>query len=356
MDAPPESIELYCRAAHEYKASDLILHLGEPPIVRVSGSITPMEAPVVTREDLIAFRNACGVPVTSTDHDARFISSEGVRFRVNFHDHFGGQGAVLRRINSVIPDIHTLGVPSLPLCEIMKRRSGILIVSGSTGSGKSTTIASLLDWVNQNLERHIVTIEDPVEFIFEKNRSLFTQRAVGIDTANFAEGLRRALRQAPDIIMVGEIRDAETASVALRAAQTGHLVVASLHTNDAPGVLYRIVENFPGDEQEQILGLLANTLCAILSQRIFLSEDEKNHVMVTELLTNNSAVASCIRDRRFEQIVGLMEIGRKDGMHTFDDMLEKLYLERRISKEDAVAGARDRFRIEGLLRSLPNLQ
>ena len=352
MSNTPESIELFCRAAQEYDASDLILHEGCAPVLRVSGSITPLDAPPLTQEDFAAFRNACGASSSLQDHDARFISSDGVRFRVNFHQHLGGQGAVLRRINSTPPSIDKLGVPADRLCEIMKRRSGMFIVSGSTGSGKSTTLASLLDWVNHQLERHIVTIEDPVEFIFERQRSLFTQRAVGIDTDSFAEGLRRSLRQAPDIIMVGEIRDAATAAVALRAAQTGHLVLASLHTHDAPGVLYRIMDNFPGDEQEQVLGQLANTLCAILAQRLVPSEDGMNRVMATELLINNSAVSSCIRDRRFEQIVGLMEIGRKDGMHTFDDSLEELYLSKKISKEEAVSKARDPARMEVLRRKL----
>jgi len=350
MSLAKDVIDLYCRAAQQYAASDLILHEGHSPVLRVSGSITPLDAPRLTTEDFLAFRKSCGITSLSQDHDARFISSDGVRFRVNFHQHLGGQGAVLRRINATPPSIDTLGVPADRLREIMRRRSGMFIVSGATGSGKSTTLASLLDWVNHHMERHIVTIEDPVEFIFGRDRSLFTQRAVGIDTDSFAEGLRRSLRQAPDIIMVGEIRDAETAAVALRAAQTGHLVLASLHTHDAPGVLYRIVDNFPGDEQEQVLGQLANTLCAILAQRLVPSEDGADRVMSTELLINNSAVSSCIRDRRFEQIVGIMEIGRRDGMHTFDDSLEELYLANRISKEEAMAGARNPERIEGLRR------
>jgi twitching motility protein PilT len=353
MTVAKDVIDLYCRAAQEYAASDLILHEGNAPVLRVSGSITPLDAPHLTSQDFDEFRKACGVTTLSQDHDARFISSDGVRFRVNFHQHLGGQGAVLRRINSTPPSIESLGVPVDRLCGIMKRRSGMFIVSGSTGSGKSTTLASLLDWVNHHFERHIVTIEDPVEYIFERDRSIFTQRAVGMDTDSFAEGLRRSLRQAPDIIMVGEIRDAETAGVALRAAQTGHLVLASLHTHDAPGVLYRIVDNFPGDEQEQILGQLANTLCAILAQRLVPTEDGSSRVMATELLINSSAVSSCIRDRRFEQMVGLMEIGRKDGMHTFDNSLEELYLSNRISKEEAMAGARNPVRLEGLRRVPP---
>ena len=158
-----ESIELYCRAAQEYKASDLILQSGEPPIVRVSGSITPMEAPVLSPNDFKAFREQCGVPESAMDHDASFVSQQGVRFRVNFHRQLGSDGAVLRRINANPPEIDQLGVPSDLLKSVAGRRSGIVIVSGPTGSGKSTTLAAMLEWINRNMERHIVTIEDPVE-------------------------------------------------------------------------------------------------------------------------------------------------------------------------------------------------
>lgn len=163
-----------------------------------------MEAPAIPAGDLKAFREACGVPNGLADHDASFLSREGVRFRVNFHRRLGEDGAVLRRINTAPPPLDSIGVPSELLSDMVQRRSGILIVSGPTGSGKTTTLASLLDWVNKNHERHVVTIEDPVEFVFEREKSVFTQRAVGLDTPDFAEGLRRALRQAPDIILVGK--------------------------------------------------------------------------------------------------------------------------------------------------------
>jgi twitching motility protein PilT len=196
----------------------------------------------------------------------------------------------------------------------------------------------------------IVTIEDPIEFYLPSGRSIIKQRELGADTKSFHEALRHVLRQDPDVIMVGEMRDPETVRAALTAAETGHLVLTTLHTNDAPQALDRIIDNFPGDEQEQILGQLANALSAVVAQRLVPSEDGLSRVMVSELLINNSAVAACIRDRRFEQIVGLMEIGRKDGMHTIDDSLEDLYLSGRISKEEAVTGARDASRMEALRR------
>jgi twitching motility protein PilT len=268
MSPAPDTVELYCRAAVEYKASDLILQAGEPPVVRVSGSVTSLEAPPLSRADLIAFREACGVPGEASDHDAGFLSRDGVRFRVNFHRRLGEEGAVLRRIATAPPDLDSLGVPSELLRSAVQRSSGLLIVSGPTGSGKSTTLASLLDWVNRSLERHVVTIEDPVEFVFPRQKSVFTQRAVGLDTPDFAEGLRRALRQAPDIILVGEIRDEETATVALQAAETGHLVLATLHSSDVSEVIERLAAFFPENERKGMLQVLSGQLLMILCQKL----------------------------------------------------------------------------------------
>jgi len=293
MPLPPESIELYCRAAQEYGASDLILHAGEPPVVRVSGSITPMEAAPMEPADLKAFRAHCGVPESSDDHDASFVSSTGIRFRVNFHRSLGKEAAVLRRINATPPDLESIGVPVDILREMASRKAGILIVSGPTGSGKSTTLAAVLDWVNRNLERHVVTVEDPVEYVFTRERSLFTQRAVGLDTPSFAEGLRRALRQAPDIILVGEIRDAETASVALQAAETGHLVMATLHASDAGEVVDRLMAFFPDSERRGHQQVLAGQLLGIFCQKL-VPAAAGGMVLACEYMTNVGITRQCI--------------------------------------------------------------
>jgi len=293
MVLPPESIELYCRAAREYNASDLILHVGEPPVVRVAGSVTPMEAPPLSLPDLKAFRDHCGVPEAAMDFDASFVSSQGIRFRVNFHRQLGGEEAVLRRINTQPPEIDELGVPSEILKAMAARKSGIVIVSGPTGSGKSTTLAALLEWVNRNLERHIVTIEDPVEFVFLRNRSLFTQRAVGLDTPSFAEGLRRSLRQAPDIILVGEILDAETATVALQAAETGHLVLTTLHATDVVEVIERLMAFFPEGERKGHLQVLSGQLLAVLCQKLLPAPDG-GLALACEYMTNLGLTRQCI--------------------------------------------------------------
>jgi len=297
----PESIELYCRAAKEYKASDLILQSGEPPVLRVSGSVNFLEAPKLTASDLRSFRESCGTPASSSDHDASFLSREGVRFRVNFHRRLGEDGAVLRRINDTPPLLEKTGVPAALLSGMVQRRSGILIVSGPTGSGKTTTLASLLDWVNRNLERHVVTIEDPVEYVFHREKSVFTQRAVGLDTPDFAEGLRRALRQAPDIILVGEIRDAETASVALQAAETGHLVLATLHSSDVSEVIERLQAFFPESARQGILQVLSGQLLMILCQKL-LPSPEGGRVLVCEYLTNAGLSRQCILDGNMSEL------------------------------------------------------
>lgn len=351
MPTPPESIELYCRAAQEYNASDLILHAGEPPVVRVSGSVTAMDAPPLKPEDLRDFRAYCGVPASSDDHDAGYVSAQGIRFRVNFHRSLGLDAAVLRRINATPPDIDQLGVPSALLKQMAARKSGILIVSGSTGSGKSTTLAAVLEWVNCNLERHIVTIEDPVEFIFQRNRSLFTQRAVGLDTSSFSEGLRRALRQAPDIIMVGEIRDAATASVALQAAETGHLVMATLHSSDVGEVIERLLAFFPEGERGGILQVLSGQLLAVLCQKLLPSTDG-GMVLSCEYMTNVGIMRQCILNADFSTLRD--QLAQADPGESLDFLraLQRLVSDGRISEESALLAAPNPAELRRRLRGI----
>jgi len=293
MPTPPESIELYCRAANKYKASDLILHEGEPPIVRISGSMTPMETPALAPGDVTAFRVYCGVPDSALDYDTSFVSREGVRFRVNFLRQLGTEAAVLRRISPEPPKLDELGVPSNLLKEWAVRSSGLVIVSGPTGSGKSTTLAAVLEWINRNHERHVVTVEDPVEYVFQRDKALFTQRAVGEDTTSFAEGLRRSLRQSPDIILVGEIRDSETATVALQAAETGHLVLTTLHASDTSEVLERLTAFFPQQERAGYLHVLSGQILGILCQKLLPASDG-GMVLACEYLTNVGITRRCI--------------------------------------------------------------
>ena len=349
MPTPPEQIELYCRAAQEYKASDLILHAGEPPIVRVSGSVTPMDAPPLNAEDLRAFRAYCGVPESSSDHDASFVSAQGIRFRVNFHRSLGQEGAVLRRISSTLPDIDQLGLPAAILKDMAARKSGILIVSGPTGSGKSTTLAAVLEWVNRNLECHIVTVEDPVEFVFERKQSLFTQRAVGLDTSSFAEGLRRALRQAPDIILVGEIRDAETASVALQAAETGHLVMATLHASDVGEVIERLTSFFPEAERKGLLQVLSGQLLGVFCQKLLPASDG-GMILACEYMSNVGLTRQCILNADLPALRDHLTQGDPSESLDFLRAFHRLVTEGKVTEETALlavpnpAELRRRFR------------
>jgi twitching motility protein PilT len=205
--------------------------------------------------------------------------------------------------------------------------------------------------ISERLAGVIITIEDPIEFVFSNARGIIKQREVGNDTRSFAEALRHALRQDPDVILVGELRDTETISAAITAAETGHLVLGTLHTIDAPKAIDRIVDAFSPEQQPQIIAQLANALAAIVSQRLLPSESGGKRVLATEVLVANTAVRATIRERRWEQIVGLIEIGAKDGMRTFDESLSELYLGRQISKEEAIANARDKTRFESLLRA-----
>ena len=347
----PESVELYCRAAKEYKASDLLLHAGEAPILRISGSLRPMEAPAITTADLMEFRAACGVPESSLDHDASFVSAEGVRFRVNFLRQLGRDAAVLRRINAGPPEIDQLGVPSEILKDWVLRRSGIVIVSGPTGSGKSTTIASLLEWVNQHHERHVVTIEDPVEFVFQRRMTIFTQREVGQDTATFAEGLRRSLRQAPDIILVGEIRDSETASVALQAAETGHLVLTTLHASDVGEVLERMMAFFPETERTGHLQVLAGQLHGVICQKLLPSTDD-GMVLVCEYMSNIGRTRQCLLQGDLPTLRDHLSITNESESRDFLRALQKLVAEGRLSVENALLAAPNPAELRRRLRGI----
>jgi twitching motility protein PilT len=343
------------REAVKAGASDVHLCAGLQPSMRFRGEIHPCSEKLLSRQECREI--ILGVLTDSQrarlerDLELDFgMQVDGTgRFRGNAHYSRGNLEATFRHIPEGIPQIMDLGHrPSVVgLCGLDR---GLVLVTGMTGSGKTTTLAAMIRRISETTRSVIVTIEDPIEFYLPSGQSIIKQRELGADTKSFHEALRHVLRQDPDVIMVGEMRDPETIRAALTAAETGHLVLATLHTNDAPQALDRIVDNFPGDEHEQILGQLANSLAAVVAQRLVPSEDGLGRVMVSELLMNNSAVAACIRDRRFEQIVGLMEIGRKDGMHTIDDSLEDLYLAGKISKEEAVTGARDAGRMEALRR------
>jgi twitching motility protein PilT len=350
----PELVELLSEAV-ACGASDLHLTAFAPPLFRVDGSLRAAREEAL---DAIACRDLVYEALGEAQR-ARLeeeweldfaLQVDGVgRFRGNAHfSHFGVEGA-FRYIPTEIPALETLGhEPSIfDLCE---RRRGLILMTGITGSGKTTTLAAMVRHISARLPGVILTVEDPIEFLFSHDRAIVKQREVGTDTHSFAEGLRRAMRQDPDVILVGELRDPETIAAAVTAAETGHLVLGTLHTIDAPKAMDRIVDAFPAAQQPQIIAQLSNALEAVISQRLIPHESGAGRALATEILVGNTAVRASLRERRWEQLVGLIEIGAKDGMHTIDESISRLYLARQISKEEAIANARDKAAIESLQR------
>ncbi len=341
--------------AVERRASDLHMVAGVPPMLRIHGELIPIEVPPISAEEA---RNLL-LAVLSDNQRARLeedweldfaLQIDGLgRFRANAHYNRGALEAAFRFIPEVIPDLASLGHrPSIErACELER---GLVLVTGITGSGKTTTLASLVKRISERRAGVIVTIEDPIEFVFPHARSVVKQREVGADTHSFPAALRHVLRQDPDVILVGEMRDLETMRAAITAAETGHLVLGTLHTIDAPKAVDRIVDAFPGDQQPQIIAQLANALEMVISQRLLPREDGTGRVLASETLVANNAVRACIRDRRYEQLVGLIEIGTREGMNTIDESLAELYAQRFISKEEALRNARDLVRMEALAR------
>ncbi|MDD5199535.1 MAG: PilT/PilU family type 4a pilus ATPase [Terrimicrobiaceae bacterium] len=337
------------------KASDLHVVAGMQPLIRLNGNIAAMQGEPLPAEEA----RRIVLDVLTESQRARLEEEWELdfalqvdplgRFRGNAHYSRGALEAAFRHIPETIPELSALGHrPSIQrACEIQR---GLVLVTGITGSGKSTTLAAIVKQISETRQAMIITVEDPIEFIFPNSRSVVKQREVGSDTHSFAEALRHVLRQDPDVILVGEMRDLETIRAAITAAETGHLVLGTLHTIDAPKAIDRMVDAFPGDQQPQIIAQLANALEMVIAQRLLPCESGGTRVLASETLVANTAVRACIRDRRYEQLVGLIEIGGREGMNTIDDSLADLYLARRISKEEAIANARDVVRFESLAR------
>ena len=293
----PITIDSILEGAELHKASDVFLQEGEIPRLKINESIMLFGEEVMSLQQMTALWLSCGAdPKSGTDGDSGLISQSHARFRVNLHRTMGRLGAVLRLIKTTVPPLSSLGVPEALLTRWAAKSFGLILVTGPTGSGKSTTIAALLQWMNENLARHIVTIEDPVEYVFTNQMCHFTQRGVGRDTASFASGLRSSLRQAPDVIFLGEIRDHETALTALQAAETGHLVLATMHSERVADTMERFTNLFPEDGVSHGVNLLANQLVGILCQKLVPSADGKLHLLV-EHVENAGAVRDWIRRR-----------------------------------------------------------
>ncbi len=314
---------------HKEGASDLHISAGEPPMARIHGEMRRIEMPALNKDEV----HTMLYDVLSDQQRKRFeenfeldfsIELKGIaRFRVNAFRQARGEGVVFRVIPSKILSLEELGLPKI-LREICHNERGLVLVTGPTGSGKSTTLASMIDVINNNLKGHIITIEDPIEFVHESKMCLMNQREVGAQTHNFANALRSALREDPDIILVGEMRDLETISLALTAAETGHLVFSTLHTSGAPKTVDRIIDVFPAEQQAQIRAQFAESIQAIISQILLKRRDGRGLVPALEIMIGTAAVRNLIRESKVAQLPSAIQTGQKFGMLTLDQSLKDL--------------------------------
>lgn len=337
------------------QASDLHLNVGARPALRINGQLRPLEDfPVLAADQLeetfltLTDRNQQEKFQRELELDLAFQRKGVARYRVNLSKGRGNLSLAIRRIPIEIPDLHDLGLPGI--CrDLSFLRQGLVLATGPTGSGKSTTLAAMLDLVNTAKARRIITVEDPIEYVYMAKRSIITQRQVGRDTHSFAAATKYALRQDPDIILVGEMRDSETMAACLTAAETGHLVMSTLHTNNGPQTIDRIVDSFPHHRQDQIRMQLSLTLQAVLSQALAPRADGTGRVPVVEIMLANSAIRNLIREGKTHQMRSIMQTSRSEGMQTMEMALKTLLQEGLISLETAENYADSRQDLQAIL-------
>ena len=336
------------------RASDIHLTSGRAPSYRVDGVLAPIMGERLTPQmleeillPLIDKRHREELEETGQTDFAYAISGVG-RFRVNVFKQRGTLAAVMRSLPFNIPEPEDLGIPR-EVVEMTSRKRGLVLVTGPTGSGKSTTLASLIHVINRTYPYHIITLEDPIEYLHRHDKSVVNQREIGSDSTDYAQALRAALREDPDVILVGEMRDLDTISTAITAAETGHLVFSTLHTIGAVPTIERIIDVFPTSQQPQIRIQLATLLEAVVSQQLLPTADKKGRVAAFEIMFPNSAIRNLIRESKAHQIPSIIQTSRADGMITMDDALFDLYRARKITKEEAISFAQDKT---SLLRKL----
>jgi twitching motility protein PilT len=347
-------IDIILKTAVQNDASDIHLIAGHQPMVRIHTGMKPLDYPVITPESALRMLQK----ITSEEQQARFNTHKDVdfsyevpglsRFRVNAHKQRGTVGIALRVIKDKIPPMETLHLP--PVIErLTYLPRGLVLVTGDTGSGKSTTLAAMIQAMNLRYHKHIITLEDPIEYTFVSEKCVIEQRELGADCPSFASGLRHVLRQDPDIILVGEMRDLETTAAAITAAETGHLVLSTLHTNSAASTVDRIIDMYPASQQNQIRSMLANTLQAVLSQTLFKRSDAKGMVPAVEVMLATSAIRNLIRENRTFEIPNVIETNRAMGMLTLDNAIAQTYFNGMISREEAVSSANHPEKLERMI-------
>jgi len=336
------TLEQLLKNVKKYGASDLHLNVGAEPMLRLHGSLTPLNLPKLKNQDVI---DLCYSVLTEKQKakfeeelelDFSFEIPGVARFRANYYYEREHLAAVFRIIPPRPLSLDELNAPAV-FKELIKREKGLILVTGPTGSGKSTTLAAMLNEINENYKKHIITIEDPIEFVHPNKKSLFSQREVGRDTKSFLNALRAALREDPDIILIGEMRDKETIAAAITAAETGHLVFGTLHTSSADQTINRIVNVFPAEEQDQIRTQLSMALAAVISQAL-LPKIGGGRVAVQEIMVNNPAISNLIRENKIQQIYSQMQLNQAaTGMQTQNQVLAELVAKGIITKEIAMA-------------------
>ncbi len=341
----------------EHDASDLHLKIGRPPIFRLVGEMTVSDHPEVTAEDMdTALKQLLGEDgyrklQDEGEADFSYLFPGVARFRINAFRHLGQLSLAARAIPIQPPTFDSYPLPPV-LRDLVTAPQGLILVTGPTGSGKSTTLACMIEHLNQTQPLNIITLEDPVEFVYTDQRSTIRQRQVGTDVQNFHEALRRVLRQDPDVILIGELRDRETVEMALHAAETGHLVLSTLHTNDAKQTIDRIIDIFPAETRDHIRSMLSLTLHAVLSQRLVSRKDRSGRVVAMEVLVNNPHVRDLIAQNKIREIDAALKAGQHYRMQTFNQSLAKLVQDGLVKEEDAMSTSSNPNELQQLLRGI----
>ena len=351
-------IDAFFKLMNEQGASDLHLVAGQPPMLRITGDIERIKYKVLDNDDLrsmlyeITAEEKVKLFEETGDVDFGYEIPGLARYRANYFMQRNGIGAVFREIPSNILTAEQLGLPTV-VSKLASLPRGLILITGPTGSGKSTTLAAIIDQANRTRKDHIITVEDPIEFVHKSASCVVNHREVGTHTKSFASALRGALREDPDIILVGEMRDLETISLAVEAASTGHLVFATLHTTSAHKTVDRVIEVFPAHQQEQIRSTLSDGIRAIIAQVLFKRIDKKGRCVALEILIATPAVRNLIREAKTYQIPSMVQTGKKYGMQLLDDAIMNLLNKGWISADEAYAKANDKSKFRSLLKSPP---